>query len=207
MVIGIAISGKLASGKTTAAQALVDELGFTLVRFAAPLKWAAAEIADWLFDTFRGRRDVMVLGDIVERLKDKTTPEGRAWLQFLGTDVMRKVYPNIWVRAFLSKVEREGLQKVVVDDVRFRNEAEVLQRAGFLMLRIEAPENVRKARLPQGYPESAFLHPSETDLDDYQDWHHVIDGRERVEDFKAAVLSTVQAWMIVPSSGSPSGGT
>lgn len=108
---------------------------------------------------------------------------------------MRQVYPDVWVQALLSRIESRGLQKVVVDDVRFRNEADTLRKAGFLMLRIEAPEKIRKARLPQGYPESAFLHPSETGLDDYQGWHYVIDGRERVENFKAAVLTTVRAWM------------
>lgn len=54
----------------------------------------------------------------------------REFLQYLGTDVMRKMYEPIWVQRVIADIESEQPLLAVVDDVRFINEIEALQKVG-----------------------------------------------------------------------------
>lgn len=54
----------------------------------------------------------------------------REFLQFLGTDVMRKMYEPIWVERLIKDIQLEQPAIAVVDDVRFLNEIEALQAVG-----------------------------------------------------------------------------
>lgn len=54
----------------------------------------------------------------------------REFLQYLGTDVMRKMYEPIWVERLIKDIQLEQPAVAVVDDVRFVNEIEALQQVG-----------------------------------------------------------------------------
>ena len=54
----------------------------------------------------------------------------RDFLQYLGTDVMRRIYEPIWVQACIEDIRREEPLLAVIDDCRFINEIEAIQAEG-----------------------------------------------------------------------------
>jgi hypothetical protein len=54
----------------------------------------------------------------------------REFLQFLGTDVMRKMYEPIWVKYCIDNIQSEESLIATIDDVRFLNELEAVQKVG-----------------------------------------------------------------------------
>jgi len=93
----------------------------------------------------------------------------REFMQFFGTDIMRKIHPNVWTNACLNKITKEGSDLSVVADVRFPNEVEAIKRAGGKVLRLE--RDVHNDN-----------HDSETALsaDNYNhsNFWHVLDNKE-----------------------------
>ena len=54
----------------------------------------------------------------------------REVLQYVGTDIFRKMNHNVWLDSFVSKVEKDGSELALVSDVRFKNEIEGIQQRG-----------------------------------------------------------------------------
>lgn len=140
----IAFSGKMLVGKTTAANALVKELGFQKMSLADELKSVGQDIGSWIHDMR------MFNPGSLPALVDKTHPYGRAWLQWLGQR-MRRVYQDVWVQALFQRLPND--RDVVVDDVRFLNEAIALARHGFVLARIEIPPEIQAVRVKTYYPQ------------------------------------------------------
>lgn len=143
----VAFMGKAGSGKTTAAEALV-RVGYERLSFAAPLK----EIA------------VMLWGEAAAKDREK--------LQRLGQFV-RELDPDTWVNLMgvqIVNVQDLTGKPVVVDDLRFPNEHQMLKELGFTIIRIEAPRMLRRDRLRaigKLQDESQLDDTSEMALDDY----------------------------------------
>lgn len=121
----VAVSGVAGSGKSTVAKYLIEQKGFTLVKFAGPLKAMCRAV---------GMTDAMIEGDQKQEphaLLQGKTP--RQFMQWLGTEFGRNlVGENFWTdlwRLEAEKVLAAG-GKVVVDDCRFRNEAQTVRRLG-----------------------------------------------------------------------------
>lgn len=117
MVI-IGIHGKARSGKTTAANYLIDHHGFKRMSFGDSLKEAAN----------------IIFGIPMEELySDTKTPFVRDVLQKLGTECCRTLDPDVWVKALGRKLTdikaHHPNTKIVIDDVRFFNEAFMLKFA------------------------------------------------------------------------------
>ena len=93
----------------------------------------------------------------------------REFMQFFGTDIMRKIHPNVWANACLNKITKEGSDLAVVADVRFPNEVEAINRAGGKVLRLE--RDVHNDN-----------HDSETALDadnyNHANFWHVLDNKD-----------------------------
>lgn len=111
---GIGLVGKAWAGKTTVAGMLAD-YGFVRCSFARPIKIIIQEL--WNIDQ-----------------KD------RKLLQRVGL-AMREIDPNVWVRRCIKDVRHFTKRNimVVIDDVRFENEAAALRREKFLFVRIVRP--------------------------------------------------------------------
>lgn len=94
--VRIALSGKMASGKSLVAQYLVDRYGFKELAFAARLKVIATELfgPDIALKNARGRF-------ILQQLADR----------------MRGIDQAVWVRVILHAIPATG--NVVISDVRF----------------------------------------------------------------------------------------
>jgi hypothetical protein len=58
----------------------------------------------------------------------------REFLQYLGTDIMRKIHDPIWVNRLIKDIKLEEPTIAVVDDVRFLNEIEAIQDAGGIVI-------------------------------------------------------------------------
>ena len=133
MAILIALYGPQQVGKTTAAQSLCERSGFTHLAFADPI--------------YRMLGALMGLSVADMRKLPKSTPLpdlGKQTLRFamqtLGTEWGREtIADDLWVRT----AEREILnrlksgQNVVVDDMRFVNEYETLDRLNCKFVRLE----------------------------------------------------------------------
>lgn len=58
------------------------------------------------------------------------TMTAREVLQYIGTDIFRKIDPDVWIKSLLRKIRRDKPEVALVCDVRFKNEILSLQQAG-----------------------------------------------------------------------------
>lgn len=172
----VAIVGEFASGKTTLANALIEQHGFRRVSFAGRLKEMAAE--------------VYTEGSAVEKTRDyevwplnwddEGTLSGREILQRLGQSV-KELDRLFWVRWLMRDIDRGyyGDGPFVTDDCRFTYEAEALKERGFLIARVMTPTKVRMQRYEMTYgrlpTEAEMNHPSETEVANIE-WDILLDG-------------------------------
>lgn len=132
MIIGL--TGYAQSGKSTVADYLVKKHGFTLIKFAGPLKSMMRALG-------LGEREIE--GDLKEKpcalLGGKSPREA---MQLLGTEWGRQHFgQNFWVNIALERaasVLDQGGQ-VVIDDVRFANEAAAIRIYGGKLFKITRP--------------------------------------------------------------------
>lgn len=130
----IGICGSIGSGKDTAAEYLVQHHEFTRLSFATVLKDACANIFGWDRSMLEGKtaEDRHIRENIDEwwadRLKIKKFSPRYA-LQYVGTDLFRDgLHKDIWVYALEKNIQK--YDRVVISDVRFPNEIEMLKRLG-----------------------------------------------------------------------------
>jgi len=211
----IAIAGKAGSGKSTAAKWLRDTHGYTIRSIAAKIKEICAlhkavvdggadaiaaleaHIADVLPDDVE-----MVMPAVRDAFARTPIVEGkpRRLLQVVGTDIIRAVQHDVWVDYLIRSVAKDG--RVVVDDVRFRNEWEAFDAAGWLTVYCAAPPSIRDKRLTADYgkplSDAEKHHPSECDLDRLSpdDWGYILNTagsmaseRAQVDEMMAEVLA------------------
>jgi|LakMenEpi03Aug12_release.lakeMendotaPanAssembly.Ray.scaffolds.fasta_scaffold00435_31 hypothetical protein len=75
--------------------------------------------------------------DIPNSSSDKTGPmTAREFLQYFGTDVVRKIYNNAWVNATLNRVINEQSEIAIIPDVRFPNEVSAIRDNGGIVIRL-----------------------------------------------------------------------
>lgn len=106
--------------------------------------------------------------------------KGRKILQYLGTEVGRNIADDYWTKkaeASINEAISKGAQVVVVPDIRFPNEVEMVRRLGGKVWRVRRP--VMEDR------QGADRHASETALDDFTGWDAVLIGNDMSELFGA----------------------
>lgn len=124
----IGLVGAAGVGKSAVARELIAQHGYKRMSLAHPLKLALrAVLSSWGYN--EASCDYWIEGDGKERpcpaLKGQTP---RLAMQLLGTEYGRQgLDENIWVDHLVKRIENlpEGT-RVVVDDVRFDNEANAL---------------------------------------------------------------------------------
>ena len=131
---------------------------------------------------------------------DKLTP--RKLLQLLGTEAGRQIlHPNIWINALFADynpkfkgVEYDNLNKYypnwIITDVRFPNEAQAIKDKSGILIRINRnnffyDEDGKKCLLINN-------HLSETALDDYKDFDHIIENNGSIEDLITKITNIFQ---------------
>jgi len=128
----VGIAGRIGSGKKTAARYL-ELRGWSRFALADPIKLLVAHEAG---------------GELLKRL-----PARELWQQ-LGTECGREaVDPQLWVKLLAARIilanRVAGVDRVVVSDVRFPDEADAIHVWGGKVIRIERTvcEAARTARL------------------------------------------------------------
>jgi len=58
----------------------------------------------------------------------------REFLQYMGTEVFRNMYENIWVDTLVRRINKDNPKIALVCDVRFENEINLLKEKGALIL-------------------------------------------------------------------------
>lgn len=154
-MILIAFSGRMGSGKTTAATHLANKL------LDAGKTVAIINIADRIKEIFL---ELFIPAEWAWKMKDLNENKNkmlptihctvRFGLQWFGSDVCRKAWPGAWVNAYLQKLMfSRDFDFIVCSDVRFKNELKFIQDGGGFCFRL----------LLNRHPE--IQHESEIDLD------------------------------------------
>lgn len=120
----IGLSGVKGVGKSTFAH----QIGGEVISLASPIKKMLEVIVPKIFIYEEKEKDIPGF------------PEGvnaRLLMQTLGTEWGRNLYPDIWINFVEDKIaEAQGRwqvtdcysQRIIVDDIRFKNEADMIRR-------------------------------------------------------------------------------
>lgn len=177
MIIGI--SGLKGSGKDTIAAHMVNEFGFERYSFADPIKNACRHLF--------GFTDEQLWGSEKE-VKDVfwgVTP--RQVLQVMGTELFQfdliKHIPELgsigrsfWVKVFERWYENNSEKNIVIPDVRFHHEVEILRKLGAIIWKVE-----------RGSVEDTDPHPSEVELRKMNDFDYTFINNGTIEELNKEV--------------------
>lgn len=134
----IGFCGRAGSGKDSAAAVLVAA-GWTRVAFADGVKEMAYDIDPVVRNKVGTPMPLAGLVDVVGWDRAKELPDVRRFLQRLGTEgVRRHLGDSVWVDLAAEKIDAVG-GPVVVTDVRFPNEVEMVRLLGGVVVRVERP--------------------------------------------------------------------
>lgn len=177
----IGFTGKMQHGKTTAGEAASELFNRFLVSrrpFAESLKEAATNLG------WNGKKD----------------EKGRRLLQLLGTELCRECIDyDYWVKRWKEKVDQDisnGKEVIIVDDIRFDNEAEAVKEMGGIVIEVIRPEPRSLFKIPN--PFTLFFnttHASESGVDaKYIDTFIINDLP--LEDYRLQVKEIINEWLI-----------
>lgn len=193
----IAVSGKIGSGKDTVASMIkeMDPKGnWQVKKFAGLLKQFASLLtgipvekfedqefkkqnmpAEWSVPVVRSNGFAFSEG--YELWVENTPMTYRELLQKLGTDAIRDgLHKNAWVNGLFAHYSPD--QNWIITDCRFPNEAQSIIDRGGVLIRVNRNQDTGP-------------HPSETALDDWSQWHYVIDNRGSLDELKTNVHAII----------------
>ena len=95
----------------------------------------------------------------------------REVMQYVGTDIFRKMYSDVWVDALLRRINEDQPAIALICDIRFPNEVFGIQRSGGIVIRL-----TRNSDSPD-------KHSSETSLDeprfDWSNFNYILDNKDK----------------------------
>jgi hypothetical protein len=131
MIIGLI--GFKQVGKSTAAKYLAEH-GFARINMKDAL---VAELRKNFPDLLRELSQAYHMD--VDKLFENKPPAMRALMQNYGTEVRRSDKDSYWTDKWKEAASYEG-DNIVVDDVRFINEAEAVRSRGGILIRLVRPD-------------------------------------------------------------------
>lgn len=161
----LAFIGQAGSGKSTQARLLQAKYKGDVLSFATPLKKVTREL----------------FGDAMD---DPTF--ARKALQVIGTDAVRAVDINTWVRLLVAKVPES--RNVFVDDLRFYNEYVALRSLGFHFVRLLCAPEVLHTRRPTMTVEQ-YYHASEQEIAQLPAEFAISTGTHSIEQVHDAIVA------------------
>lgn len=207
MDLVLGVSGRARSGKSEFTKIAVNEFGAKQVSFAGPLKEEVAEFltqhdvcwerrhlygevndkeatlrinTEGLVGTLEGEYFINFFAPDTTNVPKSVSFTPRALMQMWGTEYRRSLDDNYWVTKALASCT-EGF--CVIDDCRFVNEAEGILRTGGMLIRVERP--VRPGM-------SNPTHPSETGLDNWDVWDHILVNAKSLQEYQAVVRGVLR---------------
>lgn len=187
----IALSGRACSGKSTIARILHEQHGFQVRSFAKPIRDAVVlskryiargisttEMGDFLIGLTDEETAMMMLREwfnIISMNMDVllSGAKPRGFLQEWGS-TLKTLDPTVFIRAAMEDAE----DQCVIDDLRLADEAWELVDDNWILVKVYVSTEELNQRARRIYPESYHLlsHHTETELDDWDNWHYVIDN-------------------------------
>jgi hypothetical protein len=138
----IAFAGRKQSGKTTCSQFIENLFAYTnpveptkIYNFADPLKQEICiNILGLSYDQCYG--DDIYKNTTTDILWEGKNLTAREVMQFVGTDIFRKMKNDVWAGATINKIKREKPNIAIIADCRFPNEVDVVRNAGGLVIKL-----------------------------------------------------------------------
>lgn len=107
----------------------------------------------------------------------------REFIQYFGTEICRKMYPDVWTDKTISDITTEQPHFAVITDARFENEIKAVQQAGGKVIRLTRTVDGEDA------------HDSETALDSYNGYDGVIDTQNlTIQESCIKLLELMEQW-------------
>jgi hypothetical protein len=169
-------------GKSTIAHYLVHCHGYQALSFASPLLE--------MVQTFLMHHglDIEDIEHYCYKAKETPIPGiGRSYRHLartLGTEWGRNlVKETTWLDAFEQKFDRySGKHPIVVDDMRFRNEAALLMSKKFLLVHVHRENNRNSLN---------DTHQSDVELSFFAGWDHTIDNNGTLDNLYESVRQII----------------
>lgn len=139
----IAFAGRKQSGKTTSAlmvkdfysQFYTDEEDIKIYNFADTLKQdICMNILNMSYDQCYG--DDTDKNELTDLEWDGKKMTSREVMQFIGTDIFRKMKQNVWADATINKIKKDSPKLAIIADCRFPNEVKSVKDAGGIILKL-----------------------------------------------------------------------
>jgi len=103
-------------------------------------------------------------------------------MQRVGTEAFRQqIRHDIWVKCLERRFLKDD-RSVVVSDMRFENEAVSIREMGGFVIRVDRRID---------FDENQDQHPSETGLDQFNEWDFVVENNGSLDDLEASIASVL----------------
>ena len=138
----IAFAGRKQSGKTTCAEAVIDfvkhhtpHLTTKLYNFADPLKQdICINVLGLTYNQCYGTDEEK--NQHTDLVWEDKHLSAREVMQFVGTDIFRKMKPNVWADATIQKIKLDQYAISIIADCRFPNEVDAVKNAGGIVIKL-----------------------------------------------------------------------
>ena len=202
MIIGLV--GFKQSGKSTAAKYLEEKYGFVRHNFKdaliAELKQNFPDLLNAIANTTQEYIKPEDRVDITDLLFEMKPPLIRTLMQNYGTDVRRKDNPHYWTTAWMMGVAKhfeEEEYNIVVDDVRFMNEANTIRSFGSLL---SVPYEQKIIRIMREDITTGGDHQSETEQLAIEADHTIQTAPGDFQGLYKALDDIMQKWKHLPKN-------
>lgn len=139
----IGLIGKMHEGKSSVATILAEDYGYSIWHFAEPVKEVADRALAQVVDPF--------LRDATKKSLVPGKALNRLWYQAMGARG-RAYDQDIWIKLLGQRYLRAGSPRgIVIDDMRFINEAAWAKLRDFVTIRIRRPEEDRVASVTAAF--------------------------------------------------------
>jgi hypothetical protein len=188
----VGIHGRSGSGKDTIANYIREKYKYEKAGFADPLKWVCAELflenpAEFFSE--EGKREVMPFWGITRR----------AALQFVGTELVREHLGtmqglkgggyNHWIRCMEKRIQEDAISHLVINDLRFQNEADWVYNNDGVLLVVKRPD---APKLESGIP----AHSSEASISTQPEKTWLIDNSSTIENLYTQIDKFMNSMLI-----------
>lgn len=127
----IAITGKIASGKSFVSQYLCDTYNFKIFNFAQPIKKICKKVFDMKY------KNRQLLQEFSEKCKE--------------------IDKDVWVN-YLERAITKETGNIVIDDLRFPNECQMLKKRGFIIIKLRLSPELQLQHIKETYPDTYTEH-------------------------------------------------
>lgn len=174
-MVKIALTGKLRSGKDTVAQAFIE-------------------------DGFSGYKLSMGITEIIQSYFSKDLESGLKLRKHYTTigQGLRALDDKVWLHRTWKEIQRNetlfDVKDVIITDLRQKNEEEFLRHRGFIIVKVEAEDQLRIDRSFESdndFDITQMYHETELSVDSINA-DYIIENNGSLEDLKRSCQSLIQ---------------